>query len=314
MDRISHGIILVIDPDQKVRDKFKELFSEKGYTVYTADTGMDAAKKIKGIPADMVITEIKIPDLNGIEVIRKFKQINSDLCIIVLTAHESVETAVAAMKDGALDYIKKPFKLDELSHIVNRTRDYIKLSLGEKRREVSIELGIADELTKVYNRRYFDEVINREINRVKRYNRLLSLIMISVEDLQAYNEAYGSSAADKILVEIGKTLNNSCRNVDYVCRYASDEFSVILPETGKYGASATASRMLNLSRLIRIDDPKAILSGRASLCIGVVSCPDDAVSKEQLILRASSVLAQAKKMGKNKVSMFGTGDDAVKAE
>lgn len=300
--------IMVINGDEAMRCKLNDTLSQQGYYVDLAVTGEDAIKKAKGHPVEIIITEMKMTDMTGIEVIKKFKQIDSDLCIIVLTSYGSVETAVTAMKEGAYDYINKPFNLEEVKLIVSRAEEWLALKKAAREKEIYKELAILDSLTEVYNRRYFDDIIAREINRSKRYNHQLSLLIIDIDDFKKYNDTYGHPAGDGILKEIGKVLRKSSRNVDFVFRYGGEEFTILLPETGKYGGSVAASRFLSVITTIKISDPESIFQRRITVSIGLASVPDDALTKDDLILKADSALYQAKKLGKNRVCLFGAAE------
>ena len=114
------GKILIVDDDQTMRRSLVNWFESEGHNVYSSASGEEAIKKIKDSSYDIIITELKMPGINGLEVLRYTKRLDSDTEVIIITAYGTVETAVNAMKEGAYDYIVKPFSPEEIDHIVKK--------------------------------------------------------------------------------------------------------------------------------------------------------------------------------------------------
>jgi heterodisulfide reductase subunit A len=110
--------ILVVDDEKIVRDSMKEWLKEEGFSVKTADSGWSALELMEAGPFNMVLTDIKMPGMDGVELLAKAKQINPEICVIMMTAYAAVDSAVEAMKQGALDYLTKPFDPDVLVSMV----------------------------------------------------------------------------------------------------------------------------------------------------------------------------------------------------
>ena len=106
--------ILVVDDEKIVRDSMKEWLKEEGFSVATADSGQKALELMDDRPFNMMLTDIKMPGMDGVELLAKAKERNEDLCVIMMTAYAAVDSAVDAMKQGALDYLTKPFDPDVL--------------------------------------------------------------------------------------------------------------------------------------------------------------------------------------------------------
>jgi DNA-binding NtrC family response regulator len=107
--------ILVVDDDEVMRQTLSDVFKKKGYAVSTAETGGQTISFIKEQLFDLILLDIRLPDMDGLDVLKDIKEIESDLMVIVMTAYSDVQTAVTAMKSGAFDYIDKPFELEERS-------------------------------------------------------------------------------------------------------------------------------------------------------------------------------------------------------
>ncbi|MBI2471423.1 MAG: response regulator [Planctomycetes bacterium] len=112
--------ILVVDDEQIIRDMLFDTLSQAGYTVKTAKDGNDAIAQIERESFDIVITDIKMPDISGMELLIRLQKENPNLCILLMTAYGNIKSAINAIKLGAYDYICKPFELSEMKNIVDK--------------------------------------------------------------------------------------------------------------------------------------------------------------------------------------------------
>jgi DNA-binding NtrC family response regulator len=129
----ANGHILLIDDDQGTRDLLKEVLQKEGYATEEAKTGQEALAQARASAFDVVLADLRLPDLGGIEVLRSLQALDPDLPVIVMTAFGSMETAVEAIRDGAYDYISKPFNLTEVRLTVRRACER-RLLLRDNRR------------------------------------------------------------------------------------------------------------------------------------------------------------------------------------
>lgn len=134
----SHRNIIVIDDDREMRALLKEFFSGKGFTVTEYGTARDALARLDSGPAagleslDLIISDINMPGMSGLEFAEAFRRINAKIPVILITAFGSIETAIEAIRKGAYDYVVKPFKLDELSVTVDRALEFSQLQKDNK--------------------------------------------------------------------------------------------------------------------------------------------------------------------------------------
>jgi len=112
--------ILVVDDDEVMRQTLSDVLRKRGYTVSTAETGGQTISSIKKQLFDLILLDIRLPDMDGLDVLKRIKEIESDLMVIVMTAYSDVQTAVMAIKSGAYDYIDKPFELEELKILIQK--------------------------------------------------------------------------------------------------------------------------------------------------------------------------------------------------
>jgi DNA-binding NtrC family response regulator len=119
--------ILILDDEEMIRELLNETFEKKGYDVDTAVNGKETLQKLEEKPFDLLITDLRLPDISGMQILTKVKKKNPDLGVIMITAYGSIKNAVKAMKKGAFDYITKPFDLEEMEVVVEKYFDYLGL-------------------------------------------------------------------------------------------------------------------------------------------------------------------------------------------
>ncbi len=295
--------ILIVNGDNNLSQSLVD-FLQKDYELFTTTTFMKAMELYKDAQFNTVITELDTEETKGIEVIAKLQSLRSDVPIIVVTTHNSVLVAVEAMKAGAYDYITSPFNPDELKLVVAHALERKKLQEEVQEKKIYQEMAIIDGLTGLYNRRYFDELLAREESRARRYPQKFSLLMIDVDNFKIINDTYGHPQGDNILKKLGEILLRSSRNTDFVSRYGGDEFCIVAPHTNKENASVFAARIMDIiGRDLAVINNEAKASVTAS--IGVANFNDDAQAKEELLTKADNALYQAKRLGKNRVCLFG---------
>jgi DNA-binding NtrC family response regulator len=120
--------ILIVDDEESVRDSLYNWFIEDGYHVECAESAMTALKMLESESYDIILADIKMPGMDGLEMLKRIKILKSDSIVIVMTAFATVDTAVQALKDGAFDYVTKPFDPDDLSHLIRNASKQIALT------------------------------------------------------------------------------------------------------------------------------------------------------------------------------------------
>ncbi len=162
-------------------------------------------------------------------------------------------------------------------------------------------LSNTDQLTDIANRRFFDEFILQQWNRMKRDNKPLSLIMCDVDHFKLYNDAYGHQAGDECLVKIAKIIVNSfARSTDFIARYGGEEFAIILPDTNNEGAVTIAEKIKNDVIKANIAHEKSTYSSAVTLSMGVSTIvPYKNALIVELIKSADELLYKAKANGRN---------------
>jgi two-component system, NtrC family, response regulator len=120
----TRGTILVADDEALARQSIAEALQEEGYQVYQAADGTAALKLLDGVEVDLVLSDLKMPGANGLEVLKKVRETDPQTMVILMTAYASVETVVAALRLGAQDYLLKPLLLDDVLHKVRHLLEH----------------------------------------------------------------------------------------------------------------------------------------------------------------------------------------------
>jgi diguanylate cyclase (GGDEF)-like protein len=125
--------------------------------------------------------------------------------------------------------------------------------------------------------------------------------MIDIDDFKRFNDSYGHPAGDRVLQDISKLFKESCRRVDYICRYGGEEFAIITPETSGKNAIYVATRLVNKVREMKVPIYGSTIEGNLTISIGLAGYPADAKTKNDLIIQADKYLLEAKKSGKDSI-------------
>lgn len=295
--------ILVVDDDEAICSMLTRALDGGAHIIEMAYGGQEAIDRLRNDSFDLVITDLKMPAVGGVEVLSKAKELDPLSEVIVITGYASVKSAVEVMKLGAYDYITKPFNLERIRFLVDRALEKRRLLQVAAERDSFERLSQLDGMTEVNNRRGFDQFLAAEMSRCRRYARPVSLLMMDLDDLKAINDSHGHQAGDTVLREVASTLKRSVRDSDLVARYGGDEFAVILVETSKADAIATANRLRALMAMsahpnsgLDVDPTQA-----TTVSIGVSNYPTDAGDVNELVREADRALYAAKASGGNNV-------------
>ncbi|HLG30396.1 MAG TPA: diguanylate cyclase [Candidatus Brocadiales bacterium] len=296
--------ILVVDDDEIARRLLLDTLSENGYSVETATNVKDALEKLNQKSFNAILTDIKMPDIDALELLRTVKTTHPDIPVIVMTGYGSRESAIALIKTGAYDYITKPIDLDELMIAIERSLEKHKLEAQTKQlieKNGRLEsLVVRDSLTGLYNHKHLHDMLRIEFGRARRYHEPLSCMMIDIDHFKVVNDTHGHQFGDFVLTSLAKLFHSIIRDVDVVARYGGEEFFIILPKTNLEGAHALGEKIRET-----VHAHNLYCNGRSaiiSISIGISSISDrDVYSKDDLIKHADNALYEAKKRGRNRV-------------
>jgi two-component system cell cycle response regulator len=288
-----HLKILLVDDDQSILEILADLMAIFGHDYVTAQNGVEAIEKLKHNFFDIVLTDMIMPDIDGMKLLKHIKRNYPNIKVMVVTGYERAFTYTDVIRAGASDFISKPFNTDELEAKINRLVREIELMS-------QLELlSISDGLTGLYNRRHFDAKIFEEARRAHRQNHDLFLAVIDVDNLKKMNDKYGHLAGDKLLKSVGDIIKHCIReNVDWPFRYGGDEFCVILTQVTRDQAISTSERLIE-----SFNEKKLPLTGLSIGLAQFVRSQDAKWTEDigDLVKRSDIALYKAKQTGRNRV-------------
>ena len=288
------GKVLIVDDAPDTLEIIQKLLSYEGYEIILASTGEEGVKRVEEERPEVVLMDINLPGIDGTEALRRIRRVNPIQSVIMLTAFATVENAILALKEGATDFIKKPFENEHLIHIVNQSLEkYRTLKEKEKLEEEVRRLSITDDLTGLYNYRHFFKTLESELVRLKRQKTSLSLLMFDLDNFKRYNDSCGHLEGDRVLKKIGEIIKHSIRNnVDSGYRYGGDEFAALL-------IGASVDQALTIADRIRssIED-----SGFKNITVSVGLAEfQDNFDLERFVKSADDAMYVAKHSGGNRI-------------
>ncbi|HLE02281.1 MAG TPA: diguanylate cyclase, partial [Dehalococcoidia bacterium] len=231
----------MVDDEPLIGETLRDILAEKGFDPYWAKKGQEALDLLRERFFPVLLVDIKLPDLEGVELLKRAKLLWPEAEGIIITGYATLESAMLALRQGAFDYITKPLALDEVISSVSRAaaKQRARRQLDQERARLR-DLATRDTLTELYNRRYFQVVMDWEVEKVQVSSRPLSLIMVDVDNFKAFQDSHGHPAGDKVLRGVASILRGGCRQGDVVARYGGEEFAILLPEAGRAAAVAVA--------------------------------------------------------------------------
>lgn len=287
--------VLSVDDDRELRQLLHELISQMGYTSETAVDGVDALQKIERKHFDIVITDINMPRLNGIGLIKRIAADYGETDVVAITGFQTEYNYTDIIALGACDFISKPININEFEAKIKRI-------VRERNMRAELRrLSTCDALTELYNRRYLDENLRNEAMRASRQHYDLYLLLIDIDNFKIYNDKYGHQQGDRLLKELAQIISRNIRNnVDSGYRYGGDEFAVTILHTNPQQALMVAERFCkeyNEKNLIP-----------TSLSIGIAKMKNSSNNLEQdldnMIREADQALYLAKNNGGNQKVML----------
>ncbi len=296
--------ILVVDDEESPRETLGELLAMHNFKIKTTDSAWNALNILEQNSFDLIISDLMMPRMDGITLIKNIKSMGIETPVIVITAFATIEHAVESMKAGAFDFITKPFNFDQINLIIKKALENKRLQKMAMEWEYYKKLSTRDDLTELSNYRYFNEVLEKEIQRKKRYNRPLSLMMIDLDNFKTANDMFGHLVGDMVLKQAAALIKKNTRGCDLVARYGGDEFTVILPETSEEEAFIVADRIREAVDEFTFQTYEGKSISNLSVTIGLSSLPDKSKNKKGLIATADQAMYKGKAGGKNCVVVY----------
>jgi len=306
---IAH--ILVVDDEESLTGIISQVLNNYGYLVDTAASAEEALSLFEKNTYHLVISDIRMPGMSGLELLKEIKRRDPNTQVVIMTSYASMETAIEALRNGAYDYVVKPFEdIHVIRNIAKHALEKISLELEKKAliqdlkgtneelkrmNDALKELALKDGLTGLYNHRSFQETLRHEMERARRYHHLLSIILLDIDHFKLYNDTYGHPEGDTLLKAFGKLISSHVRGADFVARYGGEEFVILLPEMGKEEAQKAAEKIR------KYIEEHPFPNRQVTVSIGVAAYPEDGDDSGLLVNEADKALYEAKRNGRNRV-------------
>ncbi|XPV77505.1 MAG: diguanylate cyclase [Desulfovibrio sp.] len=278
--------VLIVDDSESIRRMLTTQLKLNGFETEVAVNGLDGLEKAAEFEPDIVLLDIMMPEMDGIEACKRLRTNpqTSHMYVLMLTAKDKVADKVEGLDSGGDDYLAKPFDPEEL--FARLRRGY---KIAEERR-----CALFDPLTKLFNRRSFQRFFDAELNRAQRHNHPMSVFMTDIDFFKRINDTYGHNVGDIVLQELAELLKTNLRSSDILCRWGGEEFLALLPETTADGAFEVADKIRKI-----IETYEFPQVGQITASFGVTQFikTDNAHS---FFERADTALYDAKDSGRNK--------------
>jgi two-component system, cell cycle response regulator len=313
MERKSKRRVLVVDDHEDNIELIRARLEASGYEVHGAHDGQTALDVVEHVCPDVILLDVMMPKMDGMEVARRLKA-NKNLPfipVIMQTALDSTEHKVEGLGAGADDYITKPINFAELeAHIMAmlRIKD-LQTALAEREREVSEmndklrQISLTDGLTQIDNRRSLEDRLNDMWQHSVRLHEPIAIVMCDIDKFKSVNDTYGHQAGDSVLKQFAQLLKAEAREIDRVGRYGGEEFLLILSGTVLDAAVTFAERLREKAEKHTFTYEGGTL--RRTMSCGVAASPHPRVKDQEALLKAADdALYVAKETGRNRVVRF----------
>lgn len=287
-DANSAGNILFVDDDEKIINSFKKQLKDKYKVDYVKDPLAALELIKKNTPYSVVISDMKMPGLDGLKFLEKVKKISSLTTRIMLTGYADLDIVINAINKGNIfKFLTKPCPKEE---ILRTIEEAIKKYNDDFKQKID---SLTDPLTGLWNRRYLNKELSRIINSAERYKYSFSLIFIDINCLKKINDTLGHDAGDLAIKTVAIFLKENCRNTDLITRYGGDEFILLLEHTNRKGAENLVKRLKSNISKVYVDKNNTIA---LTVATGISSYPNDAKEVKTLIKKADDEMYNDKQL------------------
>jgi diguanylate cyclase (GGDEF)-like protein len=321
--------ILLVDDRQENLFALEKILERPGLEIMKAGSGNDALSLVLEFDFALILLDVQMPDMDGFEtaeLMRGDEKTKHIPIIFVSAISKEQQFIFKGYESGAVDYLSKPLDpyvleskvtvfldlytqrrlLLDTTEKLNVTIDELKASQEtiEEQNVLLKEASLRDELTDLYNRRYMNEILEKEFSRAIRYQTDLSCLLLDIDFFKNINDTYGHAFGDVVLRGISDCLRHDIRMTDVSFRYGGEEFMILLFNTGIEGARIVAEKIRSTCESTIHHDGTNTKTITISIGVASVKHHQPADGKE-LIVFADRALYRAKEEGRNRVKIYG---------
>jgi diguanylate cyclase (GGDEF)-like protein len=315
--------ILYVEDNKEARVAFKNLLDNFFDHIVIAVDGSDGIEKFQKDKFNLIISDIRMPKMNGLEMIKQIRTIQKNIPIVVATAHKESDLLIECIQNSVDGYLLKPInykqlhqsmvKICEKIYYIKKNQEY-ESSLEElvksrtqeleQNQQKLLDMANKDPMTNLYNRRYFHDISVTLFKLAAREKSDLSVLMIDIDRFKTINDIYGHMIGDIVIKKLADILLDLTRHSDVVIRFGGEEFVILLPNTNTSGASLIATKIRKTIETLEIEiENHDILKFTISIGIGLCDHIND-TNIDNSIHRADEALYEAKRSGRNKIAIY----------
>lgn len=297
--------ILVADDSKTMLARTTESLKKMGHEVISVSSGKEAVAAFRSEKPDLIILDVMMEEMDGFECANEIRSIDSEdwIPIIFLSASVDDESIAKGIDAGGDDYLTKPFSEVTLSakiKAMQRISD-MRQRLFETTQKLYLQSS-TDSLTGIYNRFQFDRSIKEMSKAAMKFNYMLALLFIDLDNFKNINDSFGHSVGDELLIEVAKRLKSCLKSNDFIARIGGDEFAIIISDIDKPEmAGQVAQNIISaLSSSYQVSSHE-IHSGAS---IGIACFPQKGTTSQNLVQNADIAMYHAKSLGRNNYQYY----------
>ena len=276
------GSVLIVDDESAILEMLHETLTREGYRCDEAASGDVAVEMLKTRQFDILLTDIVMPGIGGLELAEQAKKLNPAMLVIIMTGYINEFSYDKAITCGASDFIKKPFTPFELLIRIKHVRQQEKLRL----------MAVTDELTGLLNRRGFFSLAEQQMKMARRNKKRVYMVYIDIDNMKEVNDRLGHQEGDAALTDAAGLLKATFRDSDIIARIGGDEFVVIPVESEEASLKTITDR---LQKNIEFHNQTTHRAHTLSLSFGISYFePEEDNSLDRVLSRADKFMLEQK--------------------
>ena len=290
--------LLYVEDDLDTQEYMEFYLSDEVKELYQAYNGEEGIELYKSKKPDIIVTDLNMPKLNGMDMIKKIKSIDSQQIIIITSAFGDVDNLMEALNNGANGFISKPIDIekfnDKLLEVTASLKDKIdKDRDNQEEKKILYDLAHYDELTKIDNRFSFNNSLSKIIDNKSSF----ALFFIDLDNFKPINDTYGHEAGDEILKWVTSNISKIIRKDDIFARLGGDEFALIMRDIDNIETLKILAQKIIDATSIPLEYNKNTLMVSSS--IGISRYPKDGLDMDTILKLADTAMYKSKKNGKS---------------
>jgi len=305
--------ILVVDDEidlqRLIQQRFRKKIQAQEFQFVFATNGENALEILRNErEVDVVLTDINMPEMDGLTLLRKINEIDQHIKTIVLSAHDDLTKIRKAMNYGAFDFIPKPIDFKDLERTLNKTLISAKNARHKQQQHQKIKShlvynAIHDLLTHLPNRSWFVSLLEHHIKlALRNKNYVYAVLFIDLDRFKIVNDTLGHSIGDQLLKGVAQRLSNCIRSVDTVARFGGDEFVILLEEVRDiHDVTRVAQRIQEqLSYPFHLENYEVHTGASIGIALSTIGYQHS----EEVLRDADAAMYRAKRLGRGRYAIF----------